>query len=53
MEARVVLCTLIRKYKWTKASAENGKKHTKAIPIAPADVCTSRWREGDRAYCSR
>ena len=37
LEARVVLCTLIRKYKWTKASAENGKKHTKAIPIAPAN----------------
>ena len=37
LEARVVLCTLIRKYRWTKASAENGKKHTKAIPIAPAN----------------
>ena len=38
LEARVVLCTLIRNYRWTKASAENGKKHTKAIPIAPANV---------------
>ncbi|CEG01432.1 Cytochrome P450, E-class, group I [Ostreococcus tauri] len=37
LEARVVLATLIRRFKFKSASANNGKKHTKAIPIAPAD----------------
>ena len=37
LEARVVLGTLVKRYAFTSASAENGKKHTKAIPIAPAN----------------
>jgi len=37
LEARVVLATLVRRFKFTSASTKNGAKHTKAIPIAPAD----------------
>ena len=37
LEARVVLGTLVSKYDFTSASAKNAKKHTKAIPIAPAN----------------
>ena len=37
LEARVVLATLIRRFKFKSASTKNGAKHTKAIPIAPAD----------------
>jgi cytochrome P450 len=37
LEARVVLGTLVGKYEFLPVNAgENGKKHTKAIPIAPA-----------------
>ena len=36
LEARVVLCSLVKRYRFEHASGENGKKHTKAIPIAPA-----------------
>ena len=36
LEARVVLCSLVKRYRCEHASGENGKKHTKAIPIAPA-----------------
>ena len=37
LEARVVLCSLVKRYRFEHASGENGKKHTKAIPIAPAN----------------
>jgi cytochrome P450 len=37
LEARVVLATLLKRFKFTSASTKNGAKHTKAIPIAPAD----------------
>ena len=37
LEARVVLGTLVKRYAFKSGSAENGKKHTKAIPIAPAN----------------
>eukprot|EP00227_Mantoniella_beaufortii_P001127 CAMPEP_0197614868 /NCGR_PEP_ID=MMETSP1326-20131121/59742_1 /TAXON_ID=1155430 /ORGANISM="Genus nov. species nov., Strain RCC2288" /LENGTH=498 /DNA_ID=CAMNT_0043183745 /DNA_START=501 /DNA_END=1997 /DNA_ORIENTATION=+ len=37
LEARVVLGTLVKRFKFVSASADNGKKHTKAIPIAPAN----------------
>jgi beta-ring hydroxylase len=37
LEARVVLGTLVKRYAFTSASADNGRKHTKAIPIAPAN----------------
>ena len=37
LEARVVLGTLVGRYEFHPVNAaENGKKHTKAIPIAPA-----------------
>ena len=36
LEARVVLATLIKRFKFKSASSKNGAKHTKAIPIAPA-----------------
>ena len=38
LEARVVLGTLVSRYDFTVAPGhDNGKKHTKAIPIAPAN----------------
>ena len=37
LEARVVLATLLKRFKFVSASSKNGAKHTKAIPIAPAD----------------
>ena len=36
LEARVVLISLVKRYRFEHASGENAKKHTKAIPIAPA-----------------
>ena len=36
LEARVVLGTLVRRYAFAPSKAQ-GKKHTKAIPIAPAN----------------
>jgi hypothetical protein len=32
-----VLATLLKRFKFVSASSKNGAKHTKAIPIAPAD----------------
>lgn len=37
LEARVVLGTLVKRFAFESASPNNGKKHTKAIPIAPAN----------------
>ena len=39
LEARVVLATLLKRFKFLSASSKNGAKHTKAIPIAPATAC--------------
>ena len=32
LEARVVLGTLVKRYTFASASADNGKKHTKVLP---------------------
>jgi len=37
LEARVVMANLLRKFKFTSSRETNGAKHTKMIPIAPAD----------------
>jgi len=37
LEARVVMANLLKKFKFTSSRETNGAKHTKMIPIAPAD----------------
>ena len=46
LEARVVLCTLIRKYRWPRRARRTGRSTRRLFPSRPLTGCTSPWRDG-------